>query len=45
MGFRGSDASGGRVALLPSVFWAYGASKFMATLGASTLYFTECFKA
>ena len=35
MGFRGSNASGG-IVLLPSAFWAHGASK-MATLGASLL--------
>ena len=38
VGFRGGSASGGRTVLLPSAFWAHGASK-MATLGA-TLYFT-----
>ena len=32
----GSNASGGRIVLLPSAFWAPGASK-MATLGASLL--------
>ena len=36
MGFRGSNASGGRIVLLPGAFWAHGASK-MATLGASLL--------
>ena len=34
VGFRGSNASGGRVVLLPGAFWEHGASK-MATLGAS----------
>ena len=36
MGFRGSNASGGRIVLLPGAFWAHGTSK-MATLGASLL--------
>ena len=35
MGFRGSNASGGRIVLLPGAFWAHDASK-MATLGASS---------
>ena len=40
-GFRGSNASGGRIVLLPGAFWAHGASK-MAILGASfTLNFIE----
>ena len=34
VGFRGGNASGGRLVLLPGAFWAHGASK-MATLGAS----------
>ena len=45
MGFRGSNASGGRIVLLPSAFWAHGASK-MATLGASLLLcVSQCFRA
>ena len=36
VGFRGSNASGGRIVLLPSTFWAHGASK-IAILGASLL--------
>ena len=36
MGFRGSNASCGRLVLLPGAFWAHGASK-MATLGTSRL--------
>ena len=36
VGFRGSNASGGRIVLLPGAFWAHGASE-MATLGASLL--------
>ena len=36
VGFRGSNASGRRIVLLPGVFWAHGASK-MAILGASLL--------
>ena len=36
VGFQGSNASGGRIALLPGACWAHGASK-MATLGASLL--------
>ena len=27
VGFRGSNASGGRIVLLPSAFWAHDASK------------------
>ena len=45
VGFRGSNASGGRSVLLPGAFWAYGASK-MATLGASLLLcILQCFRA
>ena len=36
VGFRGSNASGRRIVLLPGAFWAHGASK-MAILGASFL--------
>ena len=36
VGFRGSNAFGGRIVLLSGAFWAHGASK-MATLGASLL--------
>ena len=36
VGFRGSNASGGRIVLLPGACWAHGASK-MAGLGASLL--------
>ena len=34
VGFRSSNASGGHIVLLPSAFWAHGASK-MSTLSAS----------
>ena len=36
VGFQGSNASGGRIVLLPAAFWAHCASK-MAILGASLL--------
>ena len=36
VGFRRSNASGGRIVLLPGAFWAHGASK-MAILGAPLL--------
>ena len=39
VGFRGSNASGGRIVLLPEAFWAHSASK-MAILGASLLLST-----
>ena len=38
VGFRGSNASGGRIVLLPGAFWAHGASK-MVILGASLLLY------
>ena len=42
--FRGSDASGRRIVLLPGAFWAHGASK-MAILGASFLLcILQCFR-
>ena len=45
MGFRGSNASGGRIVLLPGAFWAHGASK-MAILEASLLLcILQCFGA
>ena len=45
VGFRGSNASGGRIVLLPGAFWAHGASK-MAILGASLLLcILQCFGA
>ena len=45
VGFRGSNASGERIVLLPGAFWAHGASK-MATLGASLLLcILQCFRA
>ena len=45
VGFRGSNASSGRIVLLPCAFWAHGASK-MATLGASLLpCILQCFRA
>ena len=45
VGFRGSNAPGGRIVLLPGAFWARGASK-MATLSASmVLYLLQCFRA
>ena len=45
MGFRGSNASSGRIVLLPGAFWAHGASK-MAILGASLLLcILQCFGA
>ena len=45
VGFRGSNASGGRTVLLPGAFWAHGASK-MAILGASLLLcILQCFAA
>ena len=45
MGFRGSNASGRRIVLLPGAFWAHGASK-MAILGASFLLcgILQCFR-
>ena len=44
MGFRGSNASGRRIVLLPGVSWAHGASK-MAILGASFLLCVlQCFR-
>ena len=44
VGFRGSNASGRRIVLLPGVFWAHGASK-MAILGASFLLcILQCFR-
>ena len=46
VGFRGSNASGGRIVLLPGTFWAHGASKRKATLGASLLpCVLQCFRA
>ena len=43
VGFRGSNASGRRIVLLPGAFWAHGASK-MAILGASFLLcILQCF--
>ena len=45
VGFRGSNASGGRIVLLPGAFWAHSASK-MAILGASLLLcILQCFGA
>ena len=45
VGFRGSNASSGRIVLLPGAFWAHGASK-MAILGASLLLcILQCFGA
>ena len=45
VGFRGSNASGGPIVLLPSAFWAHGTSK-MAILGASLLLcILQCFGA
>ena len=45
MGFRGSNASGGGIVLLPGAFWAHGASK-MAILDASLLLcILQCFGA
>ena len=45
VGFRGGNASGGRIVLLPGAFWAHGASK-MAILGASLLLcILQCFGA
>ena len=45
VGFRGSNASGGRIVLLPGAFWAHCASK-MAILGASLLLcILQCFRA
>ena len=45
MGFRVSNASGGRIVLLPGAFWAHGASK-TAILGASLLLcILQCFGA
>ena len=45
VGFRGSNASGGRIVLLPGAFWAHGASK-MAILEASLLLcILQCFGA
>ena len=44
MGFRGSNASGRRIVLLPGASWAHGASK-MAILGASSLLcILQCFR-
>ena len=44
VGFRGSNACGGRIVLLPGAFWAHGASK-MATFGASLLLCVlQCFR-
>ena len=42
VGFRGSNASGGRIVLLPGAFWAHGASFQNGHFGriSSTLYFT-----
>ena len=37
MGFRGGNATGGRIVLLPSACWAHGAFKIMANLGAARL--------
>ena len=45
VGFQGSNASGGRIVLLPGAFWAHDASK-MAILGASLLLnILQCFRA
>ena len=47
VGFRGSNASGGRIVLLPGAFWAHGASK-IAISGASLLLCilqSQCFGA
>ena len=45
VGFRGSNASGGRIVLLPGALRAHGASK-MALLGASLLpCILQCFRA
>ena len=46
VGFRGSNASGRRIVLLPGAFWAHGASK-MAILEAPffTLCILQCFRA
>ena len=44
VGFRGSNASGRRIVLLPGAFWAHGASK-MSILGASFLLcILQCFR-
>ena len=45
LGFRGSNASGGRIVLLLGAFWILGArASKMATLGASLLLcILQCF--
>ena len=39
VGFRGSNASGGRIVLLPGACWTHGASKTVGLSISSTLYF------